>query len=252
MRLSSAFVLLGLCSAAAGFLALGGCAGEPGKLVIEPTSLEFGTVRHGEVRHATLRLRNPGNDDVSFQARATCGCLALGAGYRTLVAPGEYIDLQVRFDSAHIVPGKQDGSKGIEIKTNEAGSTAVLVPLIADIVRIVDVVGTRVRLEEIAPGHGRETPRFAEFRPSQGYTLRVERIQPLGADAAFLEFTPEAPAPDGAIQVEITVKPDATRATGSFEAGAEVHFVLTAPDGATSKLVERIVVVGTWTHTAPR
>jgi len=252
MRLSSTFALLFVGLAAAALLALAGCSGEPAKLVIEPTALEFGSVRHGEVRHVTLRLRNPGNDDVSFQARATCGCLALGAGYRTLVAPGEHIDLQVRFDSAHIVPGKQDGSKGIEIKTNEAGSTAVLVPLIADIVRIVDVVGTRVRLEEVALGNGRETPRAAEFRPSQGYTLTVERIQPLGPDAVFLDFTPKAPAPDGAIRVEITVKPDAQRPIGQFEAGAEVHFVLTAPDGVSSKLVERIVVVGTWTHAPPR
>lgn len=250
MRPQNVLALCAALLAAAVFAGLAGCGGDADGLVVEPASIDFGSVRHGEVRHAAIRLTNRGPADVTFQATPSCACFALGAGYRTLLGPGEHVDLQLRFDSGRTDAGVMD--KSLEIRTTEGGGRSVSVKLTADIVRVVDVVGTQIRLEQILPDRIGNKPRAAEFRPSQGYQLGVESIQPLGRDSTHLVFTPQPPTADGAILVEVAVKPDAKREIGPFDAGAQVHFVLTAPDGQIAKIQETIRVIGTWMHAPPR
>ncbi|MEZ6008638.1 MAG: DUF1573 domain-containing protein [Planctomycetota bacterium] len=250
MRPLNLVVLSTALLAAALFAGLAGCGSEADGLVVEPASIDFGSVRHGEVRHATIRLTNRGSTDVSFQATPSCACFALGAGYRTLLGPGEHVDLQLRFDSARTDAGVME--KSLEIRTTEGGGSKVSVKLTADIVRVVDVVGTQIRLEQLPVEGSSEPARSAEFRPTQGYTLAVERIVPLEADAAFLTFTAKEPGPDGAILVEVARKADAQRRIGPFKAGAQVHFLLTAPDGRIAKFQETIQVLGTWIHAPSR
>jgi hypothetical protein len=229
-----------LCAFALGLASCGGGA----DLVVEPASVAYGPVRQGEVRITRVRLHNQGAKDVTFQAAVTCACFALEGGYRNVLAPDEVLDLTLRFDSRQQPPGRLE--KFLEIRTNEDGARLVSVPLRADIVRVLDLSGATIQLGPIDGDPQDFVPRTVEFRPTQGYTVTLEKIEPLGADSAHLTFTPQPATPAGVILVEVALQRDGRRAIGPFHAGARVHLKMTAPDGQAFTLAETVQVEGFW------
>lgn len=228
---------------------LGAC-GSSGAVHTDPEAVEYGAVRQGEVRLTRIRLVNAGPTDVTFQAHVTCACFALGGGYRNVLGPGETLDLQVRFDSKDQPAGRLE--KALEIHTNEEGGRVLSVPLRADIVRVLDVSGATVGLKHLDGGPQDLVPRTVEFRPTQGYTVEVEKVEPLGTDSAHLLFTVQPPTPAGVVHLDVAVRPEAQRAIGMFVAGASVHLRLTAPDGSSFSMQQTVKVEGFWARSQPR
>ncbi len=231
-------------------LALAGC-GNGGALRIEPERFDFGSVRHGEVRLATLRLVNDGAKDVTFQVSPNCECIGVGGGYRNVIAPGESVDLAVRFDSGRISPGEIDG-KFFLVRTDEEGGRQVRVAVRGVVRKVVEATGTKIQLGEIGAPRPDAITALAEFRPADGFRLAVERIDPLGPDSAHLEASPRGPDDGGAVRVEIAVRPDARRRIGPLHAEFVVHLRATDADGTASTVRERVVVDGFWGANAPR
>ena len=238
------------CLAALVLLAGLGACGGAGGLRAEPEAVEFGVVRHTEVRLARVRLVNDGPAPVSFQVTPSCGCIGLGGGYRNVLDPGESTTLDVRFDSGREVPGHFQ--KPLDVHTNEDGGRHFQIPLRADIVRVLDVIGAQVRFGQLGGGPEDLVERMVEFKPSQGHRVELVRIEPLGTDSALLRFTSHAGEPGAALRVGVAVRPEAQRGVGAFEAAARVHLQLTAPDGSAAPLAETIHVEGFWARAAPR
>jgi Protein of unknown function (DUF1573) len=125
-RLALAFSLLAALGPGAGADAPPPSPAAAPRLVVEPSSFDFGTVKAGRVVQKEFLLRNAGRADLVLDSVvSSCGCAAVVSESRT-VRPGGSTPLRVRLTAPDKVGPLQ---KSVLIKSNDPARPALEVKL---------------------------------------------------------------------------------------------------------------------------
>lgn len=92
--------------------------GDTSRLVVLPetSTIDLGSGRPGEVKESVLTLRNEGSRSLYFNVRGSCTCRAEVVPTDGLLAPGQTVEVQVRFPLRH--EGQREQAL-IRVETND-------------------------------------------------------------------------------------------------------------------------------------
>ncbi|MEQ9307705.1 MAG: DUF1573 domain-containing protein [Marinoscillum sp.] len=100
------------------------------KLVFDKTQLDFGRVTGGNKVVGTFTMTNKGKSDLIIRKTKTnCGC-TLSKPAKTIIAPGEQVELEVSFDTA----GRRGRQyKTVTVFTNDPTASSQMISIKADV-----------------------------------------------------------------------------------------------------------------------
>lgn len=230
-------------------LASCGQNGGPRRFTVTPQIVDFGRVRRGEVRHATLRFENGGSEDVVFQASVSCPCFTLVGIERSLLGPGERLDVQLRFDSGSEPAGPLP-QKTLAVHTNEAGAEKIEVPLRADILRTYDVTGASIHVGSVVGNAAEAEPRIVEIRPATGWGVELIQTRSLSTHNTLAVDVP-ARLPTEPLRIAISISPAAVHPRGPLQARLKLNLRVISPEGEVGETSEIVAVTGFWGRETP-
>jgi len=97
---------------------------EPTSITFDEMAYDFGTVTDGELVHKTFKFTNSGDKDlVLISVKGSCGCTVPNEWPKKPIAPSQFGEIKVTFNSANRVGNVQ---KSIRIEANTEPTVTTL------------------------------------------------------------------------------------------------------------------------------
>lgn len=214
-------------AAVATALLLTGCGRDEPAIEVAPAAYDFGRVLHGTTHSHRFRITNHSARTVSLQARANCGCFAVGSDLPPALGPGESAALSVLYSSGAVPVGPVRG-KFVTLTTDHPDAPEIVVPLRAESYVAFEVIPKYLDLGRVDGRPENYAPRRVAIRPMRGYQVAVAGLFAMPSDT--FDVTEGREAEDA--WVEIRLRPDAWRPPDRpFHGQIKFDLKVTDPDG---------------------
>ena len=181
------------------------------KLLVQPTSHDFGEITMGDiVTHVFILTNNGGDLLIIEKVQATCGC-TVAEPEKTELAPGESTNLEVIFNSAHR-NGPQ--KKSITVTSNDPVNPMVKLTITATVVKPDNTEAKVPALYFPETKHdfgnvkeGNIVEYTFKFSNNGKATLKIKDVRTsCGCTAALVSSEKLEPGGEGTLKVELDTK----------------------------------------------
>lgn len=205
-------------------------------------TFDAGRVAIGPPVTHTYELRNSGNVPLPITVTTSCGCTT--TDYDKIVPAGGVGKVTAVLDTTHV---RGRVTKTIRVTTNAAVQTALALTLIAETIRLLDVLPSDTPTLRAPVGNLKPLALTVTAPDARPFTIvRVEDDPVLAARAE----PADPPSPDGYRRYRVTLEPKADLAVGTYT--PTITLVTSLVDAPRFALQPTIVVSGPLTALPPR